>query len=69
MTTRERPYTSYLLRVWRENENDDWRGALKEVRTGELHSFSTPTLLVEFLMQHEVNARPNRPNPNAGDNS
>lgn len=44
-------YQSYLLRLWRVDEDGHqvWRASLEYPRTGERHGFATPELLLEFL--------------------
>jgi hypothetical protein len=42
-------YRSYLLRLWKENMQDDWRVLLQEVTTGECRHFSSLADLYEYL--------------------
>lgn len=47
----ERPggYRSYLLRLWREKVDVDWRASLQNVLTGERHVFANLEQLFVFL--------------------
>lgn len=55
MKTQPRFYNSYLLRVWREFQDEDWRASLQDVFTCEYHYFSSLPALMAFL------ARANEP--------
>jgi hypothetical protein len=44
-----RLYQSYLLRLWKEQVESDWRASLQEVVTGECHYFSNLQALFTFL--------------------
>ena len=45
-------YQSYLLRLWCETDNGEWRGSLENVVTHECHNFSSVDALFEFLNEH-----------------
>ena len=43
-------YRSYLLRLWRvEDDGEKWRALLEEVETGKRQGFATMQKLIEFL--------------------
>ena len=42
-------YKSYLLRMWRESLEGEWRASLQDVVTCESHHFPNITALVEYL--------------------
>ncbi len=46
-------YLSYLLRLWRENDEDRpvWRASLKQVQTGEQVGFTSLEGLFGFLRE------------------
>ncbi len=51
MTDPEKPYLSYLLRLWRVQNRDQpvWRCSLENVQTGEQRGFSSLEALCVFL--------------------
>ena len=40
---------SYLMRLWRDSRQSDWRASLQQVRTGQTHHFARPEALWAFL--------------------
>lgn len=42
-------YQSYLLRLWCEADNEEWRASLENVVTHECHNFPSMNALFEFL--------------------
>lgn len=42
-------YDSYLLRIWRGGEQNQWRWMLQNIRTGEQKGFRDMHALVQFL--------------------
>lgn len=42
-------YHSYLLRIWKDCVDSEWRASLQEVATGECHYFSCLPDLLAFL--------------------
>lgn len=46
-------YQSYLLRLWREEQNHEivWRSSLESAQTGEQFNFATMVHLVDFLRE------------------
>jgi hypothetical protein len=53
MTDQEKPYLSYLLRLWlvQNHEGYVWRCSLENVQTGERHGFAGLEVLCEFLCE------------------
>jgi hypothetical protein len=51
MTETASAYYSYLLRLWREDRNDEsiWRASLESAQTREQHNFATLDELIAFL--------------------
>ena len=50
-------YKSYLLRMWRESLEGEWRASLQDVVTCENHNFQSITALVEYLaVENKKNA-------------
>lgn len=51
MTETASTYYSYLLRLWREDRNDEsiWRASLESAQTREQHNFATLDELIAFL--------------------
>jgi hypothetical protein len=50
MAGRQRPYLSYLLRLWMvEGNGPEWRASLENPTTAERHGFSSLEKLVGFL--------------------
>jgi hypothetical protein len=56
MTTEQRGYLAYLLRLWRVNDDGKpvWRASLENPHTGERHGFANLELLCAFLEQKTV---------------
>ncbi len=50
-------YKSYLLRIWRDNLDGEWRASLQDVVTCESRNFPTVLSLFEFLAL-ETRSRP-----------
>lgn len=42
-------YLSYLLRLWRDDEDAPWRAALEEPYTGAIHHFASLEQLYGYL--------------------
>lgn len=55
-------YYSYLLRLWREDRNEEsiWRASLESAQTREQHNFATLDELIAFL--HGLLVEPAGPN-------
>lgn len=53
MSQEQPEYLSYLLRLWRENDEDRpvWRASLKQVQTGEQAGFTSLEELFGFLRE------------------
>lgn len=49
MSTDLRLYQSYLLRLWRESINGEWRASLQNVTTGQCRYFASLPQLCAFL--------------------
>lgn len=50
-------YKSYLLRMWRESLEGEWRASLQDVVTCENHNFPTIAALMEYLaVENKKNA-------------
>jgi len=62
MKAYRRLYHSYLLRVWKENNDLEWRGSLQNVATGECHNFGNLSSLFSFLQSQaeDLLAHPER---------
>ncbi len=51
MASRQRPYLSYLLRLWLvEGNGPVWRASLENPTTAERHGFATLDKLIAFLL-------------------
>ena len=48
-------YKSYLLRMWRESLEGEWRASLQDVVTCESHHFPTVAALMEYLAVENQN--------------
>lgn len=53
-----RTYLSYLLRLWRSDENASWRASLEDARTHEQHAFAETDRLFAFLCEQLQTADP-----------
>jgi hypothetical protein len=42
-------YRSYLLRMWKEVPDDDYRASLQDIITSECHNFSSLAALITYL--------------------
>ena len=53
MAEKAATYSSYLLRLWRDERNDEsvWRASLESAQTGERYNFATLDGLYEFLRE------------------
>ena len=53
MSNEQPNYLSYLLRLWRENgeEQNDWRASLESALTGKRHVFPSLVKLFAFLQR------------------
>lgn len=53
MSEKAETYFSYLLRLWREERNDEWiwRASLESAQTGERRNFATRDELIAFLRE------------------
>lgn len=53
MSEKAETYFSYLLRLWREERNDEqiWRASLESAQTGERRNFATLDELITFLRE------------------
>ena len=53
MRANSQTYRSYLLRLWRVDEDgcQVWRASLEDPRTGERRGFPSMNALVEFLRE------------------
>lgn len=49
MSTNLSLYQSYLLRLWRESINGEWRASLQNVSTGQCRYFASLSQLCNFL--------------------
>lgn len=58
MSADSQTYQSYLLRLWRVDEDGHqvWRASLEDPRTGERRGFASLELLMEFLL-FQIKAR------------
>ncbi len=55
MQKRERPYHSYLLRLWQEDDSaESWRASLQDVPTGDHRGFGSLAELAAFLQEIAV---------------
>ncbi len=54
MADESKDYISYLLRLWKTQEdgNPVWRASLQSVQTGERKMFADLSALFEFLARH-----------------
>jgi hypothetical protein len=59
-------YQSYLLRIWRENTNGEWRASLSNVGTGELRHFPNITSLLAFICTQVEHPWPENVLPTTG---
>ena len=41
----------FLMRRWRNDDEDAWRFSVKDVHSGKINFFSTQTALFDFLIQ------------------
>ena len=42
-------YIAYLVRLWQENPNGEWRGSAQSVQSGEIRHFGSQQALFAFL--------------------
>jgi len=60
MRANRRLYQSYLLRMWRESVNGEWRASLQNVATSECQNFADLEALFAYLRdeaEQKVNPR------------
>ena len=52
MTEQARPYFSYLLRIWQENDREApiWRASLEDPQSGERKGFLSLDALVAYIL-------------------
>lgn len=48
---------SYLLRVWREDDQSPWRASLQSIATGERRGFGNLEAMLDFLKRQESRLR------------
>lgn len=61
MTSHPKLYQSYLLRIWKEGPDLDWRASVQEIASGETRHFASLDGLLEFLhCQTEARVSPPR---------
>lgn len=53
ITNPQRPYRSYLLRLWQiyEEGRHIWRASLESAQTGEVRHFATLAELIAYMAQ------------------
>ncbi len=51
MNEKQHRYHAYLLRLWQESPQTDWRGSLENPRTGERQHFATVNNLIAAIVQ------------------
>ena len=51
MNTSHRYYQSYLLRIWKENHDGEWRASLQNVASGECRNYASLNELYDYLNQ------------------
>lgn len=51
MRTISTQYHSFLLRLWRDDFEGDWRASLQDVKSGECFYFASMDAMVEFMMR------------------
>ena len=44
-------YQSYILRLWRESEDEEWRASLQNVTSGDVKNFASLSDLFMFICQ------------------
>jgi hypothetical protein len=54
-TQKQTAYSSYLLRLWRDNHApSSWRASLESAQTGEIYHFASLEALFAFISQQIV---------------
>jgi hypothetical protein len=49
-------YLSYLLRIWKDSSDGEWRASLQEVTSGDYQTFANIASLYSFICsQTEIN--------------
>jgi len=51
MKTSHRYYQSYLLRIWKEEPDGEWRASLQNVASGECRNYANLNELNDYLSQ------------------
>ena len=51
-------YHSFLLRMWRDDFEGDWRASLQDVKSGECHYFASLEAMINFLISKTGEAYP-----------
>ncbi len=51
MKAQHRNYHSYLLRIWRETTEAEWRASVQDIASGEFKYFANLVELYHFLEQ------------------
>jgi hypothetical protein len=46
-------YRSYLLRMWKEMPEDDYRASLQDIITSECYNFSSLAAMINFLRSNQ----------------
>jgi len=44
----------FLMRRWRDNDEDAWRFSVKDVHSGKINFFSTQKALFDFLIYSSI---------------
>ena len=47
--TKQPVYQAYLVRMWRDSQQGDWRASAQSVEDGEINRFGTVQALLNFL--------------------
>ena len=67
MAEKTASYFSYLLRLWREDRDDEivWRASLESAQTAERHNFTTIDDLFDFLCERTTEPTDSEPEEQA----
>lgn len=52
MKNKHHIYQSYLVRLWKEGAESDWRASIQDIASGECKYFSQLGELFHFMEQH-----------------